>query len=513
MKTPRRSSAGPFAAATLALLIVAGCGDPSSQAAPVPDKTASVLRPTASESAGSGPATDWPRFGYDAARSNSSRSATGIPASVVPQLRRKVLHVNGTVDSSPIYLHSVPVRGRRRDVFIVTTTYGRTIALEAHDGHRLWEYVSPGTRRLTGTAQITTASPVADPGRRYVYAASPDGRIRKLSIGTGHEVRRGGWPAAITRDATHEKIASALNLSGGYVYAVTGGYVGDAPPYQGHVVALSRSSGRLAGVFNSLCSNRHGIIQPSSCSSSDSAIWARAGAVIEPGTGRVVVSTGNGPFNGHTDWSDSLLELTPRVLHLRQNYTPRNQEELESTDADLGSTTAALLPAPGSSGRIRYALQGGKDGKVRLLAMDKLNQHSARAGGTRGGELQTLTGHEIRFAAPAVLRRSGHVFIYTANGDGTQAYELRGHPARLHTLWTSESPGSSPVLAGGLVWVYDVENGALNVYRPGSSHRIAHLPAASGHWNSPIVAGGRVLVPEGSANSHSSSGTLSLYFR
>lgn len=513
MKLLRRSSAAPVAAAALGLLIVAGCGDPSSQAAAVPSGTASVLRPTPNESAGSGPVTDWPRFGYDAARSNSSRSATGIPTNVVPKLRRLVLHVNGTVDSSPIYLHSVPVHGKRRDIFVVTTSYGRTIALEARSGHRLWEYVSPGTQRLTGTDQITNASPVADPDRRYLYAASPDGRIRKLSVGTGHEVRRGGWPATITRDATHEKIASALNLSGGYVYAVTGGYIGDAPPYQGHVVALSRRSGRAVGVFNSLCSDRHGIIQPSSCSSSDSAIWSRAGAVIEPGTGRIVISTGNGPFNGRTDWSDSLLELTPRTLHLRQNYTPRNQEELESTDADLGSTTGALLPAPGASGRIRYVLQGGKDGKVRLLAMDKLNQHSAHAGGIRGGELQTLTGHEIRFAAPAVLRRSGHVFVYTANGEGTQAYELRGRPSRLHTVWTNDSPGSSPVLAGGLLWIYDVENGALNVYRPGSSKRIAHLPAASGHWNSPIVAGGRVLVPEGSANAHASRGTLSLYLR
>jgi hypothetical protein len=267
-------------------------------------------------------------------------------------------------------------------------------------------------------------------------------------------------------------------------------------------------------VFNSLCSDRRRIITPSTCRSSDSAIWARAGAVIEPGTGRIVVTTGNAPFDGHTDWGDSLLELTPRTLHLRQNYTPRNQEELNSTDADLGSTTGALLPAPGRSSRIRYVVQGGKDGKVRLLAMDKLNQRSARAGTTRGGELQTLTGNEIRFSTPAVLRRGGHVFVYTANNNsGTQAYELRGRPARLHLLWSNGTSGSSPVLAGGLVWVHDVQSGALNVYRPGSPHRIAHLPAGDGHWNSPVIAGGRVLLPEGNSNDHASRGTLSLYLR
>ena len=32
----------------------------------------------------------------------------------------------------------------------------------------------------------------------------------------------------------------------------------------------------------------------------------------------------------------------------------------------------------------------------------------------------------------------------------------------------------------------------------------------SGHWNSPIVAGGRVYLPTGSANSHSTRGSLSI---
>ena len=37
----------------------------------------------------------------------------------------------------------------------------------------------------------------------------------------------------------------------------TGGYIGDTPPYQGHVVTISRATGRITGEWNSLCSNRH----------------------------------------------------------------------------------------------------------------------------------------------------------------------------------------------------------------------------------------------------------------
>ena len=77
-----------------------------------------------------------------------------------------------------------------------------------------------------------------------------------------------------------------------------GGYIGDAPPYQGHVVAIDAGSGHIAHVWNSLCSDRHSLIVPSTCAGSDSAIWGRGGAVVEPGSGRLLVATGNAPFDG-----------------------------------------------------------------------------------------------------------------------------------------------------------------------------------------------------------------------
>ncbi len=155
----------------------------------------------------------------------------------------------------------------------LTTTYGRTLALDASSGRILWSFTPPGYSSWAGSAQITTASPIADPDRQAIYAASPNGLIHKLSVSDGHE--QGGWPVSITREPRHEKLAAALNIDGPDVIATTGGYIGDAPPYQGHVVLISRSSGHLAGVFNTLCSNRRELILPSSCSASDSAILSR----------------------------------------------------------------------------------------------------------------------------------------------------------------------------------------------------------------------------------------------
>ena len=311
---------------------------------------------------------------------------------------------------SPIYLRGVG----GSDLFVVTTTYGKTEAIDADTGAVVWRYTPPAYDALAGTAQITNATPVADPSRRYLYAASPDGRITKLSLATGQAL----WSTPITLDPTHEKIAAALNFSGGMVVATTGGYTGDAPPYQGHIVELSASDGRVLKVWNSLCSDRTGVIQPSSCSSSDSAIWARSGAVVVPGSRQILVATGNGPWNGHTDWGDSVLLLAPAL---------------------------ALL-------------------------------------GT---------------------------WVFVANYAGTQAWRLV--KGRLRRAWQNARPGTSPVVAGGLAYIYDPNRGGLNVYVPKTGHRVATLPAGPGHWESPIATDGRIALPEGNANDHRSSGVLDIY--
>jgi hypothetical protein len=45
-------------------------------------------------------------------------------------------------------------------------------------------------------------------------------------------------------------------------------------------------------------------------------------------------------------------------------------------------------------------------------------------------------------------------------------------------------------------------------YRAGSS---SELPGGPGQWNSPIVTDGRIVLPEGDANDHRTSGILNIY--
>jgi putative pyrroloquinoline-quinone binding quinoprotein len=511
----RRLLAPPLALAPLLTLLIAACGgsaapgaDATRSAGASSTDTKSTGTPTASVASRGvhGYLRNWPEFGLNPQRGDASDAATGISAGDLAHLRRLRIALPGTVDSSPIYLHGVTVAGAVRDVIVLTTTYGKTLALDAASGAVLWTFTPPGYSQWAGTPQITTASPVADPNRRSVYTASPNGLIHKLALADGSEEPGGAWPVSVTRDPVHEKLAAALNIDGPDVVVATGGYIGDIPPYQGHVVLIDRASGAVGAVFNTLCANRHALIAPSSCPASDSAILSRGGPVIEPGGRRLLLDTGNAPWNGSTDFGDSVLELTVPGLRLRQSYTPADQEELNTSDTDLGSSAPALL------GQDRVALAG-KDGIMRVLALSRLDGHPpSMSHATLGGEIQRLPipgGGEL-FTAPAVWRRGGgRTTVFVAGFGGTGAYALRG--GRLHPLWANHDAGTSPILAGGLLYVYDPEVGGIEVYRPDSPHPLVKLPGAPGHWNSPIVVDGHIVEPEGNANDHSLSGTLDLF--
>jgi len=421
---------------------------------------------------------DWTQFGWDVARSNASPDDTGITAANVATLVRQRVVLEDGVDASPIFLGGVTVNGATHDTLFMTTSYGKTIAIDAANGVVLWTYTPPAYSTWFGSRQITAATPVADPTRQFIYAASPDGRIQQLAVADGHAA----WSTAITLLPQREKIASSLNYFNGRVIATTGGYVGDAPPYQGHVALLDAATGSLLHVWNSLCSDRAGLLDPSSCPESGSAIWGRAGAVVDAATGNIFVATGNGRWDGRTYWGDATLELDPDATRLIGSYTPTNTASLDQLDLDIGSTSPVLVGGD-------FLAQGGKDHLIRLLSVQQM------AAALVGRELQTVatpSGSDL-FTAPAVWRNGAATLVITADAGATAAWSLVS--GLLQQQWRAPNGGTSPVVAGGLVFAHD-PSGGLRVYDAASGAAVTRLDCGGGHWDSPIVVPGLIAMPE-----------------
>ena len=194
-----------------------------------------------------------------------------------------------------------------------------------------------------------------------------------------------------------------------------------------------------------------------------------------------------------------MIALDADVAGIVGNYTPENTEELDARDADLGSTAPVLLGGG-------LVAQGGKDGKIRLLdwrAMRGAVPH-------RGGEVEvgsTPSGSDP-FTAVAVLHTDSVTRMFAADNGGTAAWTVS--PRGLDRIWRNGHAGTSPVVVDGLVFVYDPA-GRLRVYEAFSGRSIATLECGPGHWTSPIVAAGRIVLPEGNSNDRELSGVLDIW--
>ncbi|MGC1380323.1 MAG: PQQ-binding-like beta-propeller repeat protein [Candidatus Baltobacteraceae bacterium] len=446
-------------------------------------------------------ADDWPVFGYDPARSGFNSAEHTLNVSNVHRLHaRWQISLGAVADSTPILLDHVRVGRGYRAVLFQTTKSGVTFAIEASSGKILWQFATTGPN-------ITDSTPAADPSGKQIYVPGVDGRVHKLSASRGRDLRARGFPARITRMSSSEKDASPLNVANGYLYAATSGYSGDAPPYDGHVVAVSLATGKRT-VFNSLCSQYHKLPTPYSCSEQRSGIWARGGVVVDPDpsmNGRVYAVTGNGKFDansGGTDYGDSVLAIGSDLSSLLGSYTPTNYQQLQDDDTDLGSTSATLLPAQPSSSTPLMLVQGGKDAILKLL------DRAALPG--VGGELQMVSLPTGLFSTPAVWTDgSNNAWIFMGFPKDVQAYRLQTNGqgvSQLVGVWqngagSSSGEGSSPVVANGIVFV--AFNGAIVALNAINGTELWSSAMTSAgktigriHWESPIVVNGSVYCSD-----------------
>ncbi len=411
----------------------------------------------------------------------ATMGVTITPSNVADLHVRWQVKLGSVADSAPI------VAG---NTLYITATDGTTYAIERASGRILWHFATHGPK-------ITTSVPAYDPTTHALYVPGVDGMVHRLDPVTGREVRGAGFPEQITLAPQTEKNASPLRVANGYLYAQTSGYIGDATPYVGHILAIRLRDGSKH-VFNALCSSRHELIEPQSCAAQRAGMWSRAGVVVDPEAsmhGRIYGATGNAPFDAAAgNYGDSILSLNEDATKLIGFLTPPDYNDLEAEDEDVGSSSPAMLPRQPESATPLMAVQGGKDSVLRLFDRTHLDGPHP--------PLQTIALDSLLFSIPGVWTdRAGTTYVFTGIADGVYAYRLvtKNRVSHLVTAWHTElelgREGASPVVSGGVLFLaassglvtLDAQTGR----RLWTSNAIGPI-----HWQIPVVADGMVYCAD-----------------
>ncbi|HEY9126613.1 MAG TPA: hypothetical protein VIM62_05765 [Acidobacteriaceae bacterium] len=233
--------------------------------------------------------------------------------------------------------------------------------------------------------------------------------IRGQAAGTGVGSRIVHGRHVISFQAEYEFNRAALMLQGNTLYITFGGHC-DKGPYHGWIFAYDVSSPENPRQIAAFCVTPevHGAE-----SEGRGGIWMSGEGPSIDASGNIYLATGDGSYNGVTDFGDSVLKLRLERGALRSHirvrdwFTPTNQKFLKENDVDLGSGGVVLLP------NTHLMLVGGKEGLIFLLDRNNLGH----------GKTPPLVSTQVTHkhdgpqfynlhGAPALWPRRGETFIY-----------------------------------------------------------------------------------------------------
>jgi len=425
----------------------------------------------------------WPMFDGDAQKSGVNTSETIVTTNTVKSLKQLwQTTLPEASDGSPIYLSNVTTQQGFKNLIFITTEGGSLVAIDDATGTKVWQ------QDTQGSSGVITSSPVLDPGFQFVYSYGKDGKVHKYSVGSGSENTTGGWPFTATSIPNVEKGSSALTIGNGYLYVSISAYVGDNGNYVGHIAAKNLTTGATS-VFNVLCSSTKQLLS-GNCGSSQAGVWGRPGAIVDPVSGNVFISSGNGSYAPPNNLGDSVVELSPDLSKVIDTYTTNNFQTLDNADEDLGSTMPAMIPTQ-KTNPPNIAVQGGKDDKIRVLNRQNLSGQNAPY--HVGGELQTLSVNCNIFSQPiGWVDGNGTTWVFVTDMcDSLYAYKVVN--SKLQQVYEKDNIGrSSPFLVNNMLFLQ--KSGTVTALDPATGNVLWTGNVGSMHWQSPIVINGHVLV-------------------
>lgn len=278
----------------------------------------------------------------------------------------------------------------------------------------------------------------------------------------------------------------------------------DVGPYHGWVMAYDAQTLKQKAVFN---------VSPDA---EEGGIWAGDTGPAADSAGNIFAATGNGKFDADSqgrDYGDSMLKLSlgPDGLAVRDYFTPENQEQLNSSDSDLGSGGPMLLPdQPGPHPHLLVI--GGKGGTLYLLDRDRLGKYQKV---TRADPVQTIPAASDILSALSYW--NNHVY-FLGSQDVLRDFALEQGRLTLKASARGSKftdPGATPTISAdgtknGTVWVigsktwngsdrpavlhaYDAANVEKELYNT-EENNARDRPAAALRFTIPTVVNGRVYI-------------------
>jgi hypothetical protein len=213
----------------------------------------------------------------------------------------------------------------------------------------------------------------------------------------------------------------------------------------------------------------------------------------------IFASTGNGSFDGTTDFGDSILKLvmTGNTMIVADSFTPFDQSSLDNSDTDLGSGGVLLLPDQTGS-HPHELLEAGKGGTIFLIDRDQMTTNDQHYCSNCSNDPQiveelpyTLAG---LFGMPAYWNNTVYFWgSYFGVSDALQAFSLNN--GLLSSTPTSSSttslgfPGATPSISANgntnaIVWAIDSTN--YSAPGPAVLHAFDATNVANELWNSSL---------------------------
>jgi hypothetical protein len=364
-------------------------------------------------------------------------------------------------------------------------------------------YVLPKTRETAGTVSgqaCSTAAPC------FVH------RLHALDLVTGAEKFGGPVVISATNFVPLKHLQRpALLLANNTVYIAFGSH-GDQCTYSGWVMGYDAAT--LNQIFARSLTNS---LPSQGCNRGG--IWLAGAGPAADASGNIYVSTGNGTYDGVTNYGDTSVKLSPTGSILDW-FTPFNQATFNANDIDLASSGIIILPdSVGSTAHPHLALSTGKVAILYLL--DQTNM----------GKFNSSTNNDVQEVIPVpppntTLLDGGNYGvpaywngnIYTTG----QNFPLSQFQISNGTISTPQSSKSSnlfpprggiPVASangttGGVVWIidytgwqsgtaaildaYDATNVGTLLYSSPATGQGSAGPAVK--FTAPTVANGRVYV-------------------